>query len=271
MSIVTCVNKNVPFLASEGFLQAGGVAHGFSTREGGVSEGTYATLNLGFCRGDDREKVLENYRRFTAAIGADYEGLVLSNQVHGDTVRTVTAADKGKGIHSKGDYEADGLITDIPGLCLTVFGADCLPILFYDPVRRVIAAVHAGWRGTANGIAGRAVEKMVEVYGSKPGDILATIGPGISKCCFETDEDVPNALTGALGASALKCIELQESGKFHVDLKGLNVLRLEKMGLERDHIAVSEACTMCEHERFWSHRYTQGVRGSQAAMVQLLG
>ena len=271
MSIVTCVNKNVPFMASEGFLQAGGVAHGFSTREGGVSEGTYATLNLGFCRGDDREKVLENYRRFTAAIGADYEGLVLSNQVHGDTVRTVTAADKGKGIHSKGDYEADGLITDIPGLCLTVFGADCLPILFYDPVRRVIAAVHAGWRGTANGIAGRAVEKMVEVYGSKPGDILAAIGPGISKCCFETDEDVPNALTGALGASALKCIELQESGKFHVDLKGLNVLRLEKMGLERDHIAVSEACTMCEHERFWSHRYTQGVRGSQAAMVQLLG
>ena len=138
-------------------------------------------------------------------------------------------------------------------------------------MRRVIAAVHAGWRGTANGIAGRAVERMVEVYGSRSGDILAAIGPGISKCCFETDEDVPNALTGALGASALKCIELRENGKFYVDLKGLNVLRLEKLGLEPNHIAVSEACTMCEHERFWSHRYTQGVRGSQAAMLQLLG
>ncbi len=270
MSMIESGRNGVPFLASEDFLRAGGVAHGFSTRAGGVSEGIYDSLNLGFCRGDDREKVLENYRRFTAAIGADYEGLVLSNQVHGDTVRTVTAADRGKGVHCKGDYEADGLITDVPGLCLTVFGADCLPILLYDPVRRVAAAVHAGWRGTANGIAAKAAAKMTELYGSRPEDILAAVGPGISQCCFETDEDVPNALTESLGAAALKYIALQDSGKFHVDLKGLNALRLERAGLERAHIAVSDACTMCRHEQFWSHRYTGGVRGSQAAMIQLL-
>lgn len=270
MVITESVKQGIPVLHCDGFDAAGGVAHGFSTREGGVSEGIYASLNLGFCRGDDREKVLENYRRWCRAIGADYEGLVLSNQVHGDVVRTVTLADRGRGIHSKGDYEADGLITDIPGVCLTIFGADCLPILLYDPERRVAAAVHAGWRGTANGIVNRAVEKMVNVYGSRPANILAAIGPGISKCCFETDEDVPNALSGALGAAALRHMEMRGDGKFHVDLKGINALRLEKLGLEREHIAVSDVCTMCQHDRFWSHRYTRGERGSQAAMIQLL-
>lgn len=270
MNIIETSRNGIPFLTCDGFDAAGGVAHGFSTREGGVSEGIFASLNLGFCRGDDREKVLENYRRFTSAINVDYEGLVLSNQVHGDIVRTVTTADKGKGIHSKGDYEADGLITDVPGICLTIFGADCLPILLYDPVRRVIAAVHAGWRGTVNGIAAKAVDKMVQIYGSRPENVLAAIGPGISMCCFETDEDVPNAVTEAFGACALKHIQFQENGKFHVDLKGLNALRLEKTGLLPEHIAVSTVCTMCQHDRFWSHRYTHGERGSQAAMLQLL-
>ena len=270
MSIVECVSAGVPYLHCDAMDAAGGVAHGFSTRLGGVSEGIYESLNLGLNRGDDREKVLENYRRFTAAIGADMEGLVLSSQVHGDVVRTVTTGDKGKGIFAKCDYEADGLITDVPGICLAVFSADCLPILLYDPVRRVVAAVHAGWRGTAIGIVTRAVEKMRDVYGSAPADILAAIGPGISKCCFETDEDVPNAMTEAMGAAALHAMELRKSGKFHVDLKRLNALRLERAGLSADHISISEACTMCQHEQFWSHRYTRGQRGSQASMIQLL-
>lgn len=269
MSIVDRIEKNVPFLACDGFLAAGGVAHGFSTRLGGVSEGIYDSMNLGLHRGDEPERVAENFRRFTAAIGAEFEGLVLSNQVHGNTVRTITAADRGLGLQ-RPPWEADGLITDIPGVCLTIFTADCLPILLYDPVRRVVAAVHAGWRGTAMGIAGTAVNAMVERYGCQPGDILAAIGPGISLCCFETDEDVPNAMTEAMGASALHHIEVRDNGKFHVDLKGMNALRLEKSGLSPEHIAVSDACTMCQHERFWSHRYTRGQRGSQAAMIQLL-
>lgn len=269
MTIVDSMQNNIPFLSCDGFTAAGGVAHGFSTRLGGVSEGIYDSLNLGLHRGDEPERVEENFRRFTAAIGADFEGLVLSNQVHGNTVRTITAADRGRGLQ-RPLWEADGLITDIPGVCLTIFTADCLPVLLYDPVRRVVSAVHAGWRGTAMGIAGEAVKAMVERYGSCPGDILAAIGPGISLCCFETDEDVPNAMTEALGASALHHIEVRDSGKFHVDLKGMNALRLEKAGLSPDHIAVSDACTMCQHDRFWSHRYTRGQRGSQAAMIQLL-
>lgn len=270
MSIVEHVSAGVPYLQCDAIAAAGGAAHGFSTRLGGVSEGIYASLNLGLSRGDDRDKVMENYRRFTAAIGANLDGLVLSSQVHGDVVRTVTTGDKGKGIFVKCDYEADGLITDVPGLCLAVFSADCLPILLYDPVRRVVAAVHAGWRGTAMGIVTRAVEKMRDVYGSAPADILAAIGPGISKCCFETDEDVPNAMTEAMGAAALHAMELRKSGKFHVDLKRLNALRLERAGLSAEHISISEDCTMCQHDKYWSHRYTRGQRGSQAAMIQLL-
>jgi YfiH family protein len=116
---------------------------------------------------------------------------------------------------------------------LTIFSADCIPVLLYDPVRRVVAAVHAGWVGTARGIASRAAEKMTAVFGSRPDDILAAIGPGISKCCFETHEDVPNAMTEAMGAPALTCIHALENGKYKVDLKGLNAQWLLKAGLRR--------------------------------------
>ena len=264
----TSVN-GVPFGYDPAMAGAGGCAHGFSTREGGVSEGIYASLNLGANRGDDGQKVRENYRRFCAAVGVQADKLVFSSQVHSDVVRTVTAADAGKGLDRKADYDADGLVTDVPGLGLTVFGADCLPILFYDPVRRVAAAVHAGWRGTALGIAERAVEKMAGHYGSDPADILAAIGPGIGRCCFETHEDVPNAMTEALGAAALRYIEVLPTGKFKVDLKGLNAQRLERAGVLAEHIAVSDECTVCSSGKYWSHRATHGQRGSQAAVIML--
>ena len=246
-----------------------GQTHGFSTRMGGVSKGIYESLNLGANRGDDPLAVKENYRRFRAALGAEGE-MVFASQVHGDCVRVCTSADGGAGADRPGGFEADGLVTDVPGLCLVVFSADCLPILLHDPVRRVAAAVHAGWRGTGLGIAERAVEKMREVYGCRAEDIRAAVGPGISQCCFETDEDVPNAMTRALGAGALKYIEIKDGGKFHVDLKGLNRLRLERAGVLEEHIAVSPDCTACRPDKYWSHRVTQGDRGSQAALIQLL-
>ena len=131
-------------------------------------------------------------------------------------------------------------------------------------------AVHAGWRGTSLGIVTRTVERMVECFACRREDILAAIGPGISKCCFETHEDVPNAMTEALGASALQFIEILPTGKFHLDLKGLNAKRLEGAGVLAEHIAVSPDCTACMPEKYWSHRVTQGQRGSQAAMIALV-
>ena len=253
MNIIEHNKNGLLYLASEGMEAAGGVVHGFSTRLGGVSEGIFSSLNLSMTRGDDPDKVAENYRRFCAAIGADVRQVVCASQVHGDTVRSVTSADLGIALDEPEPWQADGL-----------------PILLYDPVRRVVGAVHAGWRGTALGIAAKAVERMVDCYGCDRLDILAAIGPGISKCCFETHEDVPNAMTEAMGASALHCIEVLPTGKFHVDLKALNAKRLENAGLDPEHIAVSADCTACLPEKYWSHRVTKGERGSQAAMIALV-
>ncbi len=263
-------HNDVTYLASEGFLSAGGVAHGFSTRHGGVSSGIYATMNLGSTRGDDPKLVRENFRRFCAAIGADDDRVVMTTQIHSTIIRTVTPADIETDSYDRWEHECDGLITDIPGLALTIFSADCIPVLLYDPTKKVIAAVHAGWRGTAGDIAGKAARMMQEDYGSDPSHILAAIGPGISKCHFETHADVPNAMGEALGNFVTPYITPLENGKFQVDLKGINAGLLRRAGLSDEHIEVSTDCTACLPDKYWSHRITQGVRGSQAAILQLL-
>lgn len=262
--------NGVTFLAADGFRAAGGVAHGFSTRIGGVSSGIFASLNLGTGRGDDPACVEENYRRFCTAVGTDFDKLVTTSQVHGDVIRTATQADVKQGLFAPNGYECDGLITDEPGLALTIFSADCIPVLLYDPVKRVIAAVHAGWKGTVQDIAGKAARKMQQEYGCMPEHILAAIGPGISQCCFETHADVPDAMAEALGDLAKPHVLCLQNGKFKVDLKGINAALLARAGVSPEHIEVSGDCTACLHETYWSHRVTQGHRGSQAAMIQLL-
>lgn len=270
MNIAECTKNEVTYLASEAISAAGGVAHGFSTRLGGVSQGMWASLNLGVNRGDDPDKVRENYRRFFDAVGVKEGSLVTTNQVHGDIVRVVTSADWKSDPFEKAEFEADGLMTATPGVALMVYAADCIPVLLYDPVRRVIAALHAGWRGTAAGIVSRGVERMKEVYGCRGEDILAAIGPGICSQCFETHEDVPNAMMASMGTAALQYVQIKENGKFAVDLKGLNRLRLEQAGLTEEHIALCEECTSCLPERYWSHRKLGNNRGSMAAVIQLI-
>ena len=215
MNIIEHNKNGLLYLSCDGFEAAGGVVHGFSTRLGGVSEGKFASLNLSMNRGDDPAKVAENYRRFCAAIGADVKGVVCASQVHGDTVRSVTTADLGIALDEPEPWQADGLVTDIPGVVLTVFTADCLPILLYDPVRRVVGAVHAGWRGTALGIAAKAVERMVDCYGCDRLDILAAIGPGISKCCFETHEDHRQVPRGSQGPQRQAAGERRSGPRAH--------------------------------------------------------
>ena len=270
MNIQERSRHDVTYLAADGMEAAGGIAHGFSTRLGGVSQGMWAALNLGVSRGDNPDHVRENYHRFLTAIGAGEGKLVMTNQVHGGVVRTATSADWKADPYEKVNYEADGLMTATPGVTLMIFSADCIPVLLYDPVRRVIAAAHAGWRGTAEGVVTHAVERMKDVYGCRGGDILAAIGPGICANCFETHEDVPNAMMGAMGTAALPYMEIKENGKFAVDLKGLNARRLEQAGLDRENIAVCGECTACQPDRFWSHRKMGTNRGSMAAAIQLL-
>lgn len=269
MNIIEQIHNGVPILQSDGINAAGGVVHGFSTRLGGVSEGMWASLDLSVNRGDDPDHVRENFRRFLAAAGARGSAIATCSQVHGAQVRNITTADAKSDPYDRSGHEADGLMTAVPGIALVISTADCLPILLYDPRRRVIAALHAGWRGTAAGIATAAVEQMVALYGSDPADILAAIGPGIGPCCFETHEDVPNAMTAAMAMNVLPFIRLKENGKFSVDLRGVNAKRLELAGVDPAHIAVSGDCTCCLSEKYWSHRRQGTQRGSMASMIQL--
>jgi YfiH family protein len=243
--------------------------HCFTTRKGGVSTGPLSSLNLGPSRGDRPESVAENFRRVCAALGTKPEGLVLSHQVHRDNVRVCTAADAGKGYCTVRDYDADGLVTDVPGLTLTIFGADCIPILFYDPVRRVVGACHGGWRGTALDIAGKTVRRLREVYGTNPTDLRCAIGPGICPKCFETDPDVPEALREALGPVCEPCITPLGHGRFQVDLKGIHRRCLEKAGVLAEKIVISDDCTACRPDIYWSHRVAGDRRGVQAALIAL--
>ncbi len=257
---------NLIYLTSD--VLGDGIRHGFSTRKGGVSAGALESLNLrGYIHGDLKENVEENYRRFCAAIGVDVQKVVLSQQEHLDHLRLVTADDCGKGLWRERDYRAvDGLLCNTPGIPLVVFSADCNVILLHDPVHRVIAAVHAGWRGTALGIAAKAVREMHAQFSSDPADICAAIGPAIGKCCFETDDDVPQALRQALG-NAVEPYMTKNGAKWHIDLKAVNALWLRREGLTR--IDVSDLCTMCRSDLFWSHRRTGDVRGVQAAVICL--
>ena len=245
-----------------------GTAHCFSTRFGGVSEGHLASLNLGMHRGDDPKNVLENYRILGEAVGFLPENTVFTKQIHSDVVERVGKKDCGRGLLTPVERGCDGLITDEPEVALTVFSADCTPILLFDPVRRAIGAVHAGWRGTAAGIVAKAVEKMSAEFGCRPEHIRAAIGPCISQCCFETDADVPDAMLAALGGGARESIRPVGS-KYYVNLKALNALWLRRAGVER--IDISADCTACQPERFWSHRRVGGMRGSLAAVIMLQG
>ena len=243
------------------------VPHCFSTRFGGVSSGHLSSLNLGIHRGDLRENVLENYRILGQAVGFSPEQTVFTHQTHTDIVVRVGARDRSCGLYSEVTQERDGLITDEPGVALTVFSADCTPILLYDPVKRAVGAVHAGWRGTAKGIAARCVQSMAAEFGSDPEDLRAAIGPCIGPCCFETDRDVPEAMLDTLGDLAAPAIHADGNGKYHVDLKQLNKAWLRQTGVRR--IDISADCTACQPDRFWSHRRVGNQRGSLAAVIML--
>ena len=244
------------------------VRHGFSTRPGGVSPAPWDSLNLGPSRGDAPENVAENYRRFCAVLDLDETRMVLSHQVHETTVRPVTQADAGKGLSLPRDYTADALVTNELNLSLTVFSADCGVILLYDPISKCVGAVHAGWRGCAAGILEKAVTELCSRYGARPEHLLAAIGPCIGPCCFETDDDVPEAMRAALGPAADPFLE-RRGPKWHVDLAGLNRQWLLRAGLVPEHIDVCGLCTACRPDLFWSHRKMGDARGVQAAVICL--
>lgn len=245
------------------------VRHGFSTRLGGVSQGTFSSMNLSFTRGDDPAAVRENFERFCAAIGVDPQRVVVSAQTHTANVYNATAADCGRGItRDRGYTDVDGLITDEPGVVLCTQYADCVPLFFVDPVRRVVATSHAGWRGTAAGIAAVTVERMVSDYGCCREDILAGIAPSIGKCCFEVDTPVYDAFC-QVPMFDDGCFTADPNDKFHIDLWEVNRRWLTRAGIRPEHITVTDVCTKCHSDVLWSHRVTGDARGSLAAFIAI--
>ena len=253
LEYLTAPNMNIP--------------HAFTTRLGGVSEGIFASLNIALHRGDLDENVERNYEILADALGFDLGSLVLTRQTHSDIVRVVTKNDA-RGIDHRNYPECDALITNDAGCALVVFTADCTPILLFDQVTGAVGAVHAGWRGTAADIAGKTVRAMVDEFGCHPENIRAAIGPNIGYCCFETDRDVPEAITEAFGNEAKQFIR-KEGEKYRVDLKAVNALALRRAGVTD--IEISDECTMCRPDRFWSHRITGASRGSQGALIVCKG
>lgn len=260
MAVLTFKKGTLEYLAAQGIT----ASHGFTTRLGGVSEGILSSLNIGIHRGDQWENVLKNYEILGNALGFDPKNLVLSHQTHTDIIMRVGKAQAGSGLFAPELPECDGLITNEPGVALAVFTADCTPILLHDPITGAVGAVHAGWRGTATSIAGKAVAAMTREFGSQPENIHAVIGPNIGVCCFETHEDVPKAMVAAFGDEAKPYI-FPRGDKYYVNLKEINALVLRRAGIR--HIEISTECTVCQCHRFWSHRVTKGDRGSQGAII----
>ncbi len=261
----------VTYLTYPAFEKLEGIIHGFSTRLGGVSRGIYSSMNLSFTRGDEEEAVKENYRRIAQAIGFRTEDIVTSDQTHTANVRKVTEADRGKGITVPRDYQdVDGMVTNVPGLILATFYADCVPLYFADPVKRVIGLSHSGWRGTVAKIGKVTVEKMKEEYGCHPEDILAAIGPSICQDCYEVSEDVIEEFKTAFAEEYQERLYYEkENRKYQLNLWEANRLIFLEAGIPEANISMPGICTCCNPEFLFSHRASHGKRGNLAAFLGL--
>lgn len=275
----------LPLVRFESLAAFDGLVHAVSTRHGGVSRGHCASLNLGRTVGDDVANVEANHRLLAEALGVRREHFTTTWQVHGRHVLHATTHERGTMIG-----QADGIITDQPGVPLTQRYADCTPILVYDPVRHAIGLAHAGWRGTVAGMASALVEAMAGRYGSDPANLTAVVGPAIGPCCYEVGDEVVDAvrlafpdsapvlrlpagpLAGAepeYGAGAADQHRNEHQARLHFDLWEANRLQLAEAGVRK--IEMAGLCTSCRRDLFFSHRGDRGRTGRFGAVMMLAG
>ncbi len=265
---LTQEGEAVEYLTFPLLEQTGIVKHLFSTRIGGVSRGEFSTMNFSVDRGDSRENVLENYGRIAEVLGCEVGDMVASYQTHTTNIRSMTAADKGKGILRERDYtDVDGMVTDQTGLVLVTFYADCVPLYFVDPVHGAIGLAHSGWRGTVGRMGQRMIERMQEQFGTRVKDLYAAIGPSICRDCYEVSEDVAIQFIDMLGDKV--AVPGRAPGKYQLDLWLANALILRQAGMDPSHIAVTDICTCHNSDYLFSHRASGGRRGSLAAFLAL--
>lgn len=264
--------NGVRYLQFPSLMETGVCRHLFSTRMGGVSKGHLGTMNLSYSRGDVKENVDENFRRIAGVLDCSLENFVLSHQTHTTNVKVITAKDRGRGIVRELGYtDIDGLITNEPGIVLSTFYADCVPLFLVDPVKKAIGLSHSGWRGTVEKMGKVTVEKMTKEYGCDPKDIIAAIGPSICVDCYEVSMDVANAFREAFSkADNLERIVIPKSEeKAMLDLWQANLAVFLEAGLKRENITLPDICTACNKELLFSHRASEGKRGNLGAFLML--
>lgn len=245
------------------------ILHFVSTRKGGESEKPFNELNLGLHVGDDKTLVLQNRKRLSEEIKINQKSFVYLNQVQSNNILIAKKVHKGAGAF---DYEqcikqADAAITTEPGVCLIVLVADCVNILLFDPKRRMVGVVHAGWEGTLNCAAQTTIEKAQQELGCAPKEIIAAIGPSIDPCCYEIGNDVAEEFQRKFPEDAEQIIK-NIKGKICLDNKLANKRQLLRAGLSEENIEVSKICSSCEVNRFYSYR-KEGITGRFAAGITL--
>ena len=262
------------YLTFPAFDELDFISHAMTTREGGVSTGCFESMNLSFTRGDDVRCVNENYNRICKAIGIEKSRMVCADQKHTGTVRVAVEEDAGKGVTRQLDYsEVDGHITNVRGLALMIFYADCVPVFFVDPVKKAIGLAHSGWRGTVKRIGRVLVERMTEEYGSRPSDLICGIGPSVCRDCYEVSEDVAEEFRREFPGHAGELLAEKKgsgfSGKYQLDLWAANRIVLEEAGVPGDNIQVTDICTCCNPDLLFSHRVHDQARGNNTGFLML--
>lgn len=250
-----------------------GLVMGFSSRHGGKSEAHYQSLNCGLHVGDCPEDVIQNRQRLATTTPIAWEGWTYAEQVHGDRVAVIMGEEKGYGRQSREQalQDTDAMVTNVSGISLTLLFADCVPIYFMDPVRRIVAIAHAGWRGTVQQIAANTIRHMVQIYHSHPDDIRAMTGPSIQQCCYEVDDKVISQVDAIVSKLSIRTPVYIPTvdGRYKLDLHQLNRQIMIKAGILPFHIEITNLCTACNTDTFFSHRAENGATGRMAAWIAI--
>lgn len=262
-------NKGTGLYCAEALDKAGGVSHGFSTREGGITvDPPKASLNLSWTRCGSPEEVIANFKIFAEGAGIDYDDMAVVNHEHGANVLRIAHEHRGRGFYKDPLPPCDGIITDDPTVTLVTSHADCGAYFFYDPVHRAIGMAHAGWKGTLLRIGAEMARRMAEEFDTDPSDIIAATGPCICRDCFEVDADLGEKFQSEFGYPGIS--RPGRPGKAYVDLELAAAVQFVEAGIRPESITLMNACTYENRRHFFSHRRDKGITGSMAAYIKLI-
>ena len=259
--------QDFEYITFSTFEQYDDLLHCFTTRKGGVSKGAYESMNIGFSTGDSRENVKRNIEIIGERLNINVNDIVRTSQTHTCNIKYVDEEYKGRIFEGSTFKNVDGIYTDKRELALMTFHADCTPVFFYDPVKRLIGLVHAGWRGTLSNISGKMVKAFENDFNSDAKNIKAAIGPSLGPCCFEVDEDVADLFL-LENKEFEKYMEIRKP-KYYFNLWEINKYLLMKEGISEGNIEISGTCTKCNNDLLFSHRGQGGKRGLMAGILMM--